>query len=136
MKAIIVDSATSNIDGDGLRSELLKWAQSIGVDTVRATPRFVIARTPEGIAAHFSMKLQRDGHDYTLPNANRVAVDFGSVIVPVENDSWPSWFGEAVEVPEMPIPTLLETLAVADEAGSNMASAIWNRRNPPEAVAE
>jgi hypothetical protein len=133
---IIVDSATSSIDGDGLRSELLKWAQSLGIDTIHATPRFVIARTPEGIAAHFSMKLQRDGHDYILPNANRVAVDFGSVVVPVENDSWPGWFGEAVDVPDMPIPTLLEVLAVADEARSNMASAIWNRCNPAEVVSE
>ena len=134
---IIVDSATSDIDGGGLRNELLEWARSLGVDTVRATPRFVLARTAEGgFAAHFSLKLQRDGHDYILPNANRVAVDFGAVTVEVAEGSWPSWFGEAVDVPDMPIPTLLEALAVADESRNNMTSAIWRRRNPVEAVAE
>jgi hypothetical protein len=30
----------------------------------------------------------------------------------------------------MPIPVLLETLAVADEAGNNLRSAVWLRRNP------
>lgn len=134
---IIVDSATSEIDKDGLRTELLDWAGALGVDTVHATPRFALTRTTDGrFMAHFSMKLQRDGHDYILPNANRVAVDFGSVVIEVENESWPRWFGEAVEVPDMPIPMLLETLAVADEARSNMASAIWLRRHPAEAASE
>lgn len=133
MRVIIVDSATDKIDG-GLRTELLDWARSLGVDTVRATSTFALTREADGsVNAHFSLKRQRDGHDYVLPDANRVAVDFGAAVVPVAG-SWPDWFGNPVEVPDMPISTLLETLAVADEARGNLASAVWQRRDASKAV--
>lgn len=135
MKVIIVDSATDLIDA-GERPQLLDWARDLGVDINRATPRFVLTPAEAGGAiAHFSLKRQRDGHDYVLPNTNRVAVDFAAFAVEVPQGSWPRWFGESVDVPDMPIATLLEVLAVADEARSNMASALWRYRDATPAVA-
>lgn len=134
MKVIIVDSSTSLVDGE-LRSELLDWAGALGIDTGRATPTFVLAPSADGrMFAHFSLKRRRDGRDYLLPDANRVAIDFGAAVVEVAGASWPRWFGQPVEAPDMPIATLLETLAVADEACGNLASTVRHYLDTPKAV--
>lgn len=126
MKIIIVESGTSDIDYE-MRQEMLDWAKDLGVDTKRAATAFVLAETPEGgWRAHFSMKQQRDGHDYVLPGTNRVATDYGSFVVDLTEGGWPRWFGAPDEIQPVPIPALLEVLAAA--AGARLQLHVTHRR--------
>jgi hypothetical protein len=121
LKVIIVDSSTSAIDGK-LRNEMLDWARSLGVDTKVAKAQFAIAGNADGRCwAHFSMKRQRDGHDYVLPDTNRVATDYGSFVVEVAQGSWPRWFGDPEDVPDVPVPALLEIVDAVKAASDHLA---------------
>lgn len=133
MKAIIVESATHLIDG-GMRTELLNWAQSLGLDTARATTTFMLTSSAEGKwKAHFNLKRRRDGHDYVLPGTNRVAVDFNAAVYDVAEGSWPQWFGEPQDLPLVRLEALMECLAIAASQASELSAAAYLRR---EAVAE
>lgn len=116
MKAIIVHTNTKAVDD--VRAELLDWARGLGLDTRLATTTFVLIAGDDGWRAHFSLKRQRDGRDYMEPGANRVATDFGCYVVDV--DSWPAWFPDAENVPDMAAAELLELLAVAAESASHL----------------
>lgn len=134
MKAIIVDSNTDVIDGP-LRQELISWARSLGVDTKRATAVFVLVETGRQTwSAVFSLKRQRDGHDYIDPNTGRLAVDYGYARFDVTEGSWPRWFGQPFELPEMRAGHLLDALAAARDAAAGLQAAVRFVAN--EAVAE
>jgi uncharacterized membrane-anchored protein len=125
VKAIIVDSNTDVIDGP-LRQELLSWAQGLGVDTKRATAMFVLVETGrQEWSAVFSLKRQRDNHDYIDPNTGRLAVDYGCARYSVAEGSWPRWFGIPLELPEMRAGHLLDVLAAARDAASALREAVW-----------
>lgn len=119
MRIVIVQTGTSDVDGE-MREELLTWARGIGLDTKLACAAFVLAEEPAGCwTAHFSMKQQHDGRDRILPGTNRLATDYGSVALPAPKSDWPRWFDQPDEVPDIPIPALLEALDVA--AASRLA---------------
>lgn len=132
MKAIVIDSGNDYIDP--MRRELLDWARGLGVDTRTAMARFMLAEHADGWRAHFGMKRQRDGHDYVLPGTNRVAADF-DLAVPVAEGSWPAWFGDATDFPDVEPAFLLELLWVVDDAGSRLRSAAWHHQHPVEVPA-
>jgi hypothetical protein len=123
VEAIIVNSGTEFIDD--VRSEMLDWARGLGVDTRIATTTFVLIKDTDGWRAHFSLKRQRDGHDYVQPGSNRVAADYGIYVVEV--DAWPAWFPAPEEVPDMASSDLLELLSVAADAASHLRAG-WHRR--------
>lgn len=130
MKAIIVNSGTGHVDD--VRLELLEWARNLGVDARRAKATFVLIQDADGWRGHFSMKRQRDGHDYVEPGANRVATDFGIFVVPVE--SWPEWFPVADTVPDIAAADLLELLDVADEQALQLRHGSLRRSRDAEAA--
>ena len=120
MKAIIVVSACREVDP--VRIELINWAQSLGVNTKKALPLFVLAQVESGAwQAHFSIKRGPDGNpdgpDLVLQGTNRVQADYGCKVVEVAEGSWPRWFPVADDVPDAPVSLLLELLAVTESAG-------------------
>lgn len=131
MRIVIVESGTSNVDAE-MRQELLDWASALGLNVKKATPDFLLAESADGDwSAHFSIKRgpagDPDGLDVIRPGTNRVQIDYGSVQYPVEQASWPTWFGHAEEVPDMPIPAMLELLDVAADARLQLR--VTSRRN-------
>jgi hypothetical protein len=129
MQAIIVNSSTSAIDGEW-RKELLAWAEALGVDTKRATPTFILLKNTRGWRACFSLKRQRDGHDYIDPNTGRLAVDYGHARFDVAEGSWPNWFGSPTELPNVSAGHLLDALAAAADAAADLESAARIKANP------
>lgn len=116
MRIVIVETDTSDIDAE-MRQELLIWASGIGLDTKRAGQRFVLTENAAGWwDAHFTIRRQRDGHDYVLPGTGRLAVDYGAKVLIAPMNDWPRWFGQPDDVPDMPIADLLELLDVAADA--------------------
>lgn len=125
MKAIIVNTGGKYVDD--VRTELLDWARGLGVDTRVATATFVLIEDTDGWRAHFSIRRQRDGHDYVQPGTNRSATDYGLYVADV--DSWPTWFPVPDDVPDMAAADLLEVLdvAAAQESDIRSAHAMRNR---------
>lgn len=131
MKVIIVATGTRYVDAE--RSKLLDWAVALGVDTKRAKPTFVLIEDASGWRAHFAIKLRRDGEnfDYVLPGANRVATDYEGFSAAVT--SWPQWFPEPDEIPDMSAAALLQALEVAGAQALSIESQL---RFPIEPVAQ
>jgi hypothetical protein len=128
VKAIIVQTSTDDIDGE-MRTELLDWARGLGLDTKLSTARFVLTESVEGgWKAHFSLKRQRDGHDYVLPGTNRAATDFNAVVFDVAEGSWPSWFAQPEEIPTIQLKALMECLAIADSQANELHFVAVTRR--------
>jgi hypothetical protein len=128
MQAIIVDTGTDAIDG-AWRTEMLDWARSLGLDTNLATARFVLIKGDQGWRACFSLKRQRDGHDYIDQSAGRLAVDYGVAQYDVPEGLWPRWFGQPFELPEMPAEHLLDVLAASGDAAWALRDAARSRGN-------
>jgi hypothetical protein len=132
MRIVIVETDTGDIDAD-MRHELLTWARALGLDTKQACTRFVLTEAPEGWwTAHFSLRRQRDGRNYVLPGADRLAVDYGTFVRNAPMNDWPRWFADPDEIPDMPIPELLEALDVAATARRHLSGVAY-RRNRMEA---
>jgi hypothetical protein len=128
MKAIIVETSTDVIDGE-MRTELLDWARGLGLDTKRATTQFVLTEGADGAwKAHFSLKRQRDGHDYIVPGTGRAATDFNAAVFEVAEGSWPRWFGQPEDLPLVRIAALMECLAIAASQGNELQQAARRRR--------
>lgn len=129
MKAIIVNTGGKYVDD--VRAELLDWARGLGVDTRIATATFVLIEDTDGWRAHFSIKRQRDGHDYVQPGTNRAATDYGLYVADV--DSWPTWFPQPDELPAMAAADLLEALDVASAQESGLRSHHYSRNSEAQA---